>query len=774
MERPKKRSVFSMTEILNNLSTESEKNDNAFKLAVFNGIAIFLVIFAVVTICGVYFILQPFIKPLFWALLCGSALHPFKLAVATILRTQVVILESSSKPLYLNIICLPFSFILKISDALGEFLIRHLGLIIKFLGAVSALSVLHLYTPQFVWKLCSIFMGFNKYMINFTLDVFNNSIITTSVIACYIGSLIFLWKPEHEFIFSVSSIFVWIATTSWVANFFNYLRISVFVLFQFSLCGGYIYAIACKSSVSRESSPCVKAEEKQEEAFPFGQAHSESQQIITSMTYIRWLFIVCVGVVLLSISSFPYIFVVMLTIYAIKQLCIYFGLIAIVNFRMEAIFASGYKWYLERQDIILPKPLKFTLFVLSKVRDRFFEGLKNCCDSAAAIAVILALLIFGTFVSVFFTIQAYKEGMYLVQTGGNIINSTIVHNPELQQMLPEDWQTTMDNALNDAYIYARDALTKLVRKLVADKGISEDKRAEIEKGALELWDRAYQAWVMPAQSAIGPTVTPDAVLSSCHKFIERLKKTPEVINWKSVRSFLQENMSTLSAGFDSVWLILKGNISLLLGILSTLFSMVFGGGLSLINFTLQSVVFLTALFYLLSSSRELYKPVEMVTQMSPKYGSKLAMAVEHSCQEVLAASAKLSIFYGLWTWLVHTLFQSNIVYMPAVFASVLGVVPVLGTYWACLPAILDLWLMQDSKVRAIALFLAQIFPTAVVETTVYNEIKGGHPYLTGLSVAGGIFWLGIEGAIVGPLILCFLFTIINMVSNNDIPETSSH
>uniref|UniRef100_T1HAK7 Transmembrane protein n=1 Tax=Rhodnius prolixus TaxID=13249 RepID=T1HAK7_RHOPR len=519
MERPKKRSVFSMTEILNNLSTESEKNDNAFKLAVFNGIAIFLVIFAVVTICGVYFILQPFIKPLFWALLCGSALHPFKLAVATILRTQVVILESSSKPLYLNIICLPFSFILKISDALGEFLIRHLGLIIKFLGA------------------------------------------TTSVIACYIAS------------------------------------------------------------VSRESSPCVKAEEKQEEAFPFGQAHSESQQIITSMTYIRWLFIVCVGVVLLSISSFPYIFVVMLTIYAIKQLCIYFGLIAIVNFRMEAIFASGYKWYLERQDIILPKPLKFTLFVLSKVRDRFFEGLKNCCDSAAAIAVILALLIFGTFVSVFFTIQAYKEGMYLVQTGGNIINSTIVHNPELQQMLPEDWQTTMDNALNDAYIYARDALTKLVRKLVADKGISEDKRAEIEKGALELWDRAYQAWVMPAQSAIGPTVTPDAVLSSCHKFIERLKKTPEVINWKSVRSFLQENMSTLSAGFDSVWLILKGNISLLLGILSTLFSMVFGGGLSLINFTLQSVVFLTALFYLLSSSRELYKPVEMVTQMSPKYGS---------------------------------------------------------------------------------------------------------------------------------------------------------
>uniref|UniRef100_A0A069DZI5 Putative conserved plasma membrane protein n=2 Tax=Panstrongylus TaxID=65342 RepID=A0A069DZI5_9HEMI len=762
-----------MTEILNSFSTESEKNDNAFKLAMFNGIAILLVILAIVTICGVYFILQPFIKPLLWALLCGSALHPFKLAIATRLRTQVVQLESSPKPFYLNVLCLPFLFILKLSDALGDFLISHLGLIIKFVGTVSALSVMYFYTPQFVWKLCSIFMGFNKYMINFTLDIFNSSLITITVIAGFIGALMFLWKPEHEFIFSLSSIFVWITTTSWVANCFSYLRIPVFVLFQFSLCGGYVYTVACKSSASIESSPCASAREKQEEVFTFTQSNPESQQTVTSMTYIRWLFVICIGALLFSIPSFPYIFLMMLTIYGIKQLCIYFGLVAIVNSHMEVLFANSYKWYLERQDIILPKPLKFTVIMLTKVRDNFFEGLKNCCDSAAAVAVILGLLIFGTFISVFFTIQAYKEGMYLVQTGGNIINSTIVHNPELHQMLPEDWQTTMDNALNDAYIYARDALTKLVRKLVADKGISEDKRAEIEKGALELWDRAYQAWVMPTQTTIGPTVTPDAVLTSCQKFIERIKKTPGVINWPSIRSFVQENMSTLSTGFDSVWLILKGNMSLLLGILSTVFSLVFGGGLSVINFTLHSVVFLTALFYLLSTSRDLYKPVEMVTQMSPKYGSKLALAVEHSCQEVLAASAKLSIFYGLWTWLIHTIFQSNIVYMPAVFASVLGVVPMLGTYWACLPAILDLWLMQDSKLRAIGLFLAQIFPTAVVETTVYNEIKGGHPYLTGLSVAGGIFWLGIEGAIAGPLILCFLFTIINMVSNNDNPDASS-
>lgn len=57
-------------------------------------------------------------------------------------------------------------------------------------------------------------------------------------------------------------------------------------------------------------------------------------------------------------------------------------------------------------------------------------------------------------------------------------------------------------------------------------------------------------------------------------------------------------------------------------------------------------------------------------------------------------------------------------------AAILGAAPFLGSYWACIPAIFDLWLAQDKGFYAILFAAVQFLPMSVVDATIYAEMKG--------------------------------------------------
>jgi len=301
-----------------------------------------------------------------------------------------------------------------------------------------------------------------------------------------------------------------------------------------------------------------------------------------------------------------------------------------------------------------------------------------------------------------------------------------------------------------------------VKNFINEK--DDEKAEQIEKQVLELWDKIYQAWMESNQTA-GPQTSQEN--SGMFGNLMAELGAPGLFNFSALIGFVKENVDTFMAVFDASWTVLKGNISLALSALTAIFSLLFGGGTALLNFLFSFFVFVTALFYLLSASGEKYKPIVIFNKLTPGgSGHRFGMAVEAAVNGVFAASFKMAFFYGLWTWLIHRLFQVKMVYIPSALAAIFGAMPFLGTFWAVVPAVMELWLVQGQGIKAILMLVCQLLPMSCVDTAIYSEIRGGgHPYLTGLAVAGGIFCLGAEGAIMGPILLCSLYVAVNMYGN---------
>ena len=82
----------------------------------------------------------------------------------------------------------------------------------------------------------------------------------------------------------------------------------------------------------------------------------------------------------------------------------------------------------------------------------------------------------------------------------------------------------------------------------------------------------------------------------------------------------------------------------------------------------------------------------------------------------------MAAFYGLWTYLTHTVFNVSIVTVPVLVATFLASVPVAGQYLVALPAALELCViggLYKSFVRKRALVKYQ-YQSEVIKVMLYR------------------------------------------------------
>lgn len=142
--------------IFNVIGTLPQGHDKPVKQALYNAVAFFLLFVCCAAGCALYMILEPFIKPLIWAVLVGSALHPLKYSLRFKFQSWFETLSTTNTPVVFGIVLLPFDIINDLSEFLGEILWKRLKLISAFCIAIPVIIVVYYYTPNvivaIIWK----------------------------------------------------------------------------------------------------------------------------------------------------------------------------------------------------------------------------------------------------------------------------------------------------------------------------------------------------------------------------------------------------------------------------------------------------------------------------------------------------------------------------------------------------------------------------------------------------------------------------------------------
>lgn len=130
------------------------------------------------------------------------------------------------------------------------------------------------------------------------------------------------------------------------------------------------------------------------------------------------------------------------------------------------------------------------------------------------------MILIVIFISIFFCVNIYSETIEVAYVVKDVINKTITDRPELIDILPENLQSSIDDALDNAHHYGRRRIEQYIDDLLKDADPVHGGKLKLQ--ILHVWDRIIQYWIdfNKSSDTIGPRVPTDAIKSTFGEIVD--------------------------------------------------------------------------------------------------------------------------------------------------------------------------------------------------------------------------------------------------------------
>lgn len=187
--------------------------DKGLRIGFYNSISLISILIVSIVIYNCYWVLKPFLQPLVWAILCGSALHSFKRKLLVCSGKWISDLKSDGQPMILASLLLPLVMVKYFTDWMIDFLFKYWKVILVILVPMGLNSALGHYWMGYFEKSYTVMMTIINVVTRFTslLSHSDNTFIIISLTVGYLMALAFCWTKTTEKFLTFVSPFVWIS-----------------------------------------------------------------------------------------------------------------------------------------------------------------------------------------------------------------------------------------------------------------------------------------------------------------------------------------------------------------------------------------------------------------------------------------------------------------------------------------------------------------------------------------------------------------------------------